>query len=62
MRGHLKDEIYCGNYTTKVVHDITREKTECQLKGCIENGEDIPFESLELAEKAGYKKCGFCLP
>jgi len=61
MRGHVVDERFCGNYVTREVHDLSKEKAECQLTDVIEKGDDIPFETLEVAHKVGYRNCKHCL-
>ena len=60
-KGHLKGERFCGNYMTRKVHDLQNEKSDCHIKLTIESGEEIPFQSLEIAVQSGYRPCRHCL-
>ena len=55
-RGHVVEERYCGNYITRRVHDLQNEQKDCLIDDF-----DIPFVSLEIAEKSGYRPCEHCL-
>ena len=60
-RGYANSERYCGNYLTKEVHDLLNTQNKCFIEDAIDSGEDIPFENLEIASKAGYSCCEHCL-
>ena len=60
-RGHMRGERYCGNTSTKEVHDLDNEKTQCQIDEIITAGHDKPFNSLQAAHNAGYDNGHYCL-
>ena len=61
QRGHLDGERYCGNYTTRKVHDLVNEQSACNIDEFVNSGDDIPFLSLEIAIRAGYAYCEHCI-
>lgn len=60
-RGHINGERYCGNYTTRKVHDLLNEHKACNVKEFVDAGDEIPFASLEIATQSGYSYCEHCL-
>ncbi len=60
-RGHLTNERYCGNYTTRKVHDLNNEKPDCNIDDFVNSGDDIPFDSLDIATRTGYSCCEHCI-
>ena len=61
QRGHLNGERFCGDYSTRTVHDLKNENRKCHIKKTIEAGDEIPFINLEIAMQSGYKRCQHCL-
>jgi len=57
----MKGERYLGNTSTKEVHDLDDEETNCQIDEIISAGHDKPFDSLQAAHNAGYDNCAWCL-
>jgi len=55
---------YLGDAATKTVHDLLREKQECQALEIIAKGKGERFtpDRLEYALSVGYKPCPYCLP
>jgi len=58
---HINGERYCGNYLTKKVHDLKNVQKKCSVESMTAAGVDIPFESLEVALRAGYSNCENCI-
>jgi hypothetical protein len=52
---------YCGNTETKEVHDLDSEQAPCQIDEIILAGHAVPFDDLEEARIAGYKKIHYCI-
>ena len=61
QRGHINGERYCGDYITRKVHDLGNEQAACKISELLSSGDDIPFESLEIAIQTGYRHCEYCL-
>ena len=59
--GNMQGERYLGNTSTKEVHDLDSEKTNCQIDEVIAAGHDKPFNTLPAAHAAGYDNCAYCL-
>jgi len=60
-RGRMNGEQYCGNASSKEVHDLDNEQTNCQIEEIIRAGNDRPFNTLSAAHAAGYDNCAWCL-
>lgn len=52
---------YLGNTKKKEVHDLEKEKTNCQIDEIVAAGNDKPFATLTAAHAAGYDNCKWCL-
>ncbi len=52
---------YCGNTSTKEVHDLDREKTQCQIDEIIAAAHAVPFHTLETAHNQGYDNGHYCI-
>ena len=59
--GNMNGEQYCGNTATKEVHDLDKEKSNCQIDEIIRAGHDKPFNTLSSAHQAEYDNCAWCL-
>lgn len=57
----LKIARYYGNTETKEVHDLDNEQAPCQIDAIILAGHAVPFNDLEEAHRAGYKKIHYCM-
>ena len=61
-RGNMNGERYCGNASSKEVHDLDNEQANCQIDEIIDAGHDRPFYTLAAAHAAGCdKNCDWCL-
>lgn len=60
-RGNMNGERYCGDASSKEVHDLDREQPECQIDATIDAGNDRPFYALSAAYASGYEGCARCL-
>jgi len=61
-RGHMDGERYCGNASSKEVHDLDNEQANCQIDEIIDAGNDRPFHTLAGAHAAGCDDdCHWCL-
>ena len=52
---------YCGNTSSKEVHDLDYEKSQCQIDEIIAAGHAVPFNTLGTAHNLGYDNCHWCL-
>jgi hypothetical protein len=52
---------YCGNKSTKQVHDLINEKPQCRIDEIIGAGHALPFQTLSSAHAQGYIQCAYCL-
>jgi len=54
---------YLGNSSTKEVHDLRSEKTQCQIGEIIRAGHGVTFlpDTLAQAKKEGYDACAWCI-
>ena len=61
--GNMNGERYLANTNTssKEVHDLDNEKTNCQIDEIIEAGHDKPYNSLEKAHEGGFDNCHYCI-
>ena len=59
--GNMKDERYLGNRRHKEVHDLDKEKTDCQIDEIIVTKDDVAFNWLSEAYSQGYNNCAYCL-
>lgn len=59
----LYNNKFCGNTYTKEVHDLDREKTQCQIDEIIAAGHARTFtpDTLEQAHSEGYDNCAYCI-
>jgi hypothetical protein len=60
-RGSMNGERYCGNASSKEVHDLDNEQPNCQIDEIIDAGNDRPFYTLGAAQASGYDSCAWCL-
>jgi hypothetical protein len=61
-QGNMSGERYCGNASSKEVHDLDNEHTNCRIDEIIDAGNDRPFYTLAAAHAAGCdRSCGWCL-
>ena len=58
-KGNMNGERYMGNTSTKEVHDLDNEQTNCQIDEVIRAGHDKPFTDLNVAHRAGYDNCAY---
>ena len=59
--GNMKGERYCGNTSSKEVHELDQETKNCQIDEIIGKGHDRPFNTLPEAHAAGYDNGAWCL-
>lgn len=59
--GHMNGERYLGNVHNMEVHDLDNENTNCQIDEIIRAGNDRPYNSLDVAHRAGYDNCAYCI-
>jgi len=54
---------YCGNINTMEVHDLDKEKPQCQIDEIIAAGHVKTFspDTLEQAHAEGYDNCEYCI-
>lgn len=54
---------YCGNNKKKEVHDLEKEKSECQIDNIIYTGHLRAFnpDTLQQAHSEKYENCPFCI-
>lgn len=54
---------YCANKSpsSKEVHDLDNENTNCQIDEILKAGNAVPYNSLSEAKAAGYDNCHWCL-
>jgi len=59
----LNGEQYCANKSPskKEVHDLDREKDNCQINEIIRAGHAVPYHSLDAAHADGYDNCYWCI-
>ena len=58
---YMSGERYLGDSTTKLAHDLEKEKAGCKIDEIIRAGKELPFHSLKDANDEGYANCNFCL-
>jgi len=56
----MRGERYLGNSESGEVHDLDREKLQCNIDKIISDIKEIPFSTLEEAIAGGYSYCSFC--
>lgn len=61
--GNMNGEQYLANTSPskREVHDLDRERTNCQIDEIIRAGHDKPYASLTAAKRDGYDNCDYCL-
>jgi hypothetical protein len=60
-RGNMSGERYCGNTSSREVHDLDNERDNCQIDEIIDAGHDRPFYTLAVAHSAGFDRdCSWC--
>ena len=61
--GNMSGERYLANTDSdnREVHDLDREKRNCQIDEIIAAGNDKPYRSLQAAHRDGYDNCHYCL-
>jgi hypothetical protein len=61
--GNMNGERYLANSrrTSREVHDLDTEKTQCQIDEIIRAGNDVPYTSLSTAYADGYDNCHYCI-
>ena len=54
---------YLGNTNKKEVHDLSNEKTKCQIDEILAAGHAVGFrpDSLEQAQSEGYDNGAYCI-
>ena len=54
---------YCGNLNKKEVHDLDKEKFNCQINEIIQAGHAITFnpDTLPQAHSKGFDNCAYCI-
>lgn len=52
---------YCGNTSTREVHDLDRETGNCQIAKIIRGRHAKPFRTISAAHAAGYDNCHWCI-
>jgi len=59
----LYDNRFCGNTNTKEVHDLDREKAQCQIDEILAAGHATTFtpDTLEQAHSEDYDNCAYCI-
>lgn len=60
-RGNMNGERYLVDRSKKVVHDLFNVKTNCQINDIMKHGDDLPYQNLVDAHKAGYHDCIWCI-
>ena len=61
FEGRLAGERWLGNKKKKEVHDLEKEKPDCQIEEIIRTENDISFRTIEDAHQQGYENCPFCV-
>ncbi|MHB1096398.1 MAG: hypothetical protein ACYC3F_09500 [Gemmatimonadaceae bacterium] len=61
--GNMNGEQFLANSSPSKmeVHDLDREKAQCQVDAIIRAGHDRPYHSLSSAQSAGYDNCAHCI-
>ena len=52
---------HLGNKAKKEVHDLDKEKPQCQINEIIAAGHAVSFITLEQAHREGFDNCAFCI-
>ncbi|MBN1818032.1 MAG: hypothetical protein JW828_11790 [Sedimentisphaerales bacterium] len=52
---------YCGDSSTRVVHDLDNASPECRIDQILAAGRAIPFHSTMVAHLQGYRNCPQCV-
>lgn len=62
-KGNMNGEQFLGNSSSSKmeVHDLDREKPQCQIDEIIRAGNDRPFETLQEAKAAGFDNGHWCI-
>ncbi|HWP94298.1 MAG TPA: hypothetical protein VNL72_00990 [Gammaproteobacteria bacterium] len=60
FKGKMLGQRYLGDDRTFEVHDLDNEKALCAIDAIIRDGHEVPFETLEAADLAGYENCRHC--
>lgn len=61
--GRMNGERYLANANTssREVHDLDDERTNCQIDEIIAAGNERPYDSVSAAVADGYDRCHWCL-
>lgn len=59
----MNGEQYLANTSPskREVHDLDKEKTNCQIDEIIRAGHDKPYTSLSAANRDGFDNCAWCV-
>ena len=57
----MSGERFLGDSNAKVVHDLEKEKQQCNIDVIVRLGKEQPFKSLKDANVEGFNNCQFCL-
>ena len=60
-KGNMEGERYLGDAKNKIVHDLKYEDLSCGIDRIINMGDDVPFNSLDFAQKQGFTPCKKCI-
>ena len=58
--GNLHGERFCADRSSRKVHDLDHETTDCRIDDIIAAGNDVPFKTMSAAREAGYSPCLSC--
>ena len=58
---YMSGERFMADSRTKVVHDLEKEKSQCNIDEIVRAGRELPFRNLNTAVEEGYVNCKFCI-